>query len=307
MEDRAHALVAVAFLVALSAGAAFVAWWMQAGRPEVNYYYVVSKYSVGGLQAQAPVKFKGIQVGTVQHIELDPSNSRHVRILVTLVHNAPVTSDTYAELTSQGVTGMSYIELKGDGKGKPLSSSQQNPAVIHMHASTLQRVEQSGSKILSSSQQITDRVSTLLDKKNRAHIDAILAQLDSATRKLNTIENALIPTLKRLPPMIDSAHRTLHQSQAVMQSINHDAQVFARLGQRSGKAIQALRTRTLPRVNRLADSLNRTADRLNRTIEQVDALARQLNRQPRSLIFGGSKAPPGPGEPGFKPPGGGRR
>lgn len=300
MEDRAHALVAVAFLVALTAGAAFVAWWMQAGRPEVNNYYVVSSFSVAGLQAQAPVKYKGIQVGTVQHIELDPKDPRHVRILITLVHNAPVKTDTYAEMASQGVTGMSYLELKGSQKGKPLTTSQRHPAVIPMHASTLQQVEQSGSQILSRSQHITGQVSDLLNKDNRKHIAAILSQLDSATRKLNSIEDTLIPVLKRLPPMIDSAHRTLHQSRSVLVNINRDARVFARLGQRSGQTLQALKTQTLPRINRLADHLDRA-------VQQVDSLARKLNRHPRSLIFGGSKRSPGPGEPGFKAPGGAQR
>jgi len=300
MEDRAHALVAIAFLVALSAGAGFVAWWMQAGRPEVNYYYVVSSFSVGGLSVQAPVKYKGIQVGTVRHIGLDPHDPHKVRMLVTLVQNAPVKTSTYAQMASQGVTGISYIELKGGDKGQPLTTSKAHPAVIPMHASTLQQVEQSGTQILSESKQITDQVSDLLDRQNRKHIHAILSQLDSATRKLNHIEDALEPTLKQLPPMIDSAHKTLRRSRSLLDSLNHDAKVFGRVGRDSGKAVRELRTQTLPRVNRLTDHLDRS-------VHRVDSLTRELSQQPSSVIVGRAPAPPGPGEPGFKPPSGGRR
>lgn len=300
MEDRAHALVAVAFLVALSAGAGFVAWWMQAGRPEVNYYYVVSSHSVGGLQVQAPVKYKGIQVGTVRHIALDPEDPQKVRILVTLVENAPIKASTYAQLASQGVTGISYIALKGGGKGRALSTSKQNPAVIPMHPSTLQNVEESGTQILTQSRQITDQVSALLDKNNRQHVSAILSQLDSATRKLNTIEDSLLPAVKQLPPMIDSADKTLRQSQSLLKSMNEDARVVGRVGRSSGSAVRELRTQTLPSIERLTEHLDRT-------VEQVDKLTRQLSNQPRSLIFGRHGAQPGPGEPGFKSPSGGKR
>lgn len=300
MEDRAHALVAVAFLVALSAGAGFVAWWMQAGRPEVNYYYVISSHSVSGLQVQAPVKYKGIQIGTVRHIALDPAHPQKVRILVTLVQNAPIKTSTYAQLASQGVTGISYIELKGGAKGTALSTSKQDPAVIPMRASTLQEVEQSGTQILSESKRITDQMAALLDKKNRKHVSAILSQLDSATRKLNTIEDTLLPALKQLPPMIDSAHKTLRESKTLLKSMNADARVMGRVGRSSGRAVRDLRTDTLPRVDRLTRHLDST-------VQQIDELTKQLSNQPRSLIFGRQPPQPGPGEPGFKPPPGGRR
>ncbi len=293
MEDRAHALIAIAFLVALSAGAGFAAWWMQAGRPEVNYYYVVSSHSVGGLQAQAPVKFKGISVGTVQHVALDPEDPQKVRILVTLVENVPVTTSTYAQLASQGITGISYLELKGGEQGATLSTSQARPATIPMHASMLQQAEDSGSRILAQSKHITDQVSALLNKQNRRHFSAVLSQLDSATRKLNRIEDSLLPALKKLPPMIDSATRTLHQSRSLLDRMDQDARVYGRLGHSSGLAVDALRTETLPRINRLTDHLDRTLD-------QIDGLTRQLGNRPRSLIFGRPPVPPGPGEPGFK-------
>ncbi|HYW04421.1 MAG TPA: MlaD family protein [Gammaproteobacteria bacterium] len=293
MEDRAHALVAVAFLLVLSAGAGFAVWWMQAGRPEVDYYYIVSRHGVGGLNPQAAVNYKGIQVGTVRKIELDPQDPHKVRILVTLVHKAPVTGSTYAEMGSTGLTGMAHIDLKDGRKGKPLKTSRKHPAVIPMRPSTLQQAERQGTKILGETHKIAAQLSDLLSDSNRKHFSAILAQLDDATRKLNTIEDRLTPALKRLPPMIDSAHRTLDESQSLLRTMREDAKVFGKVGDSSNRAMDMLTNQTLPRIDRLTDHLDQT-------VGHVDRLTRRLNNQPSSVIFGRKQVAPGPGEPGYK-------
>ncbi|HYW93474.1 MAG TPA: MlaD family protein [Gammaproteobacteria bacterium] len=299
MEDRAHALVAVAFLLVLSAGAGFAVWWMQAGRPEVNYYYIVSTHGVGGLNPQAAVNYKGIQVGTVQKIGLAPGDPHKVRILVTLVKKAPVTSSTYAKMGSTGLTGMAHINLEDGGNGKPLKTSRQHPAVIPMRPSTLQQAEQQGTKLLDQARKITTQLSELLNDSNRKHFGAILAQLDQATRKLNTMEDHLTPALKRLPPMIDSAHQTLAESHALLKTMRKDARVFGQVGETSGQAMDQLTNQTLPGIDRLTDHLDET-------VGHVDRLTRRLSNRPSSVIFGRGEVPPGPGESGYKAPGSGK-
>ena len=49
---------------------------------------------------------------------------------------------------------------------------------------------------------------------------------------------------------------------------------------------------TLPRVNSLVDQLAQDSRDLRRVLLQ-------LEREPRSLLFGRAPDPPGPGEPGF--------
>ena len=56
---------------------------------------------------------------------------------------------------------------------------------------------------------------------------------------------------------------------------------------------------TVPRLNRVTEDASRAVRQLGRTMRNID-------ENPQSLIYGGGPPRPGPGEPGFQPPGGAR-
>jgi phospholipid/cholesterol/gamma-HCH transport system substrate-binding protein len=62
---------------------------------------------------------------------------------------------------------------------------------------------------------------------------------------------------------------------------------------------QSINAGTLPRLNRTTDEATRTARQVSRAVNAV-------NDNPQSLIYGNGPIAPGPGEPGFTPPGGKR-
>ena len=69
--------------------------------------------SVSGLTVGDPVKFRGIDVGTVKSMIIDPDNSRLVLVDVRLRKETPVKTDTRASLALKGITGVVFIELNG--------------------------------------------------------------------------------------------------------------------------------------------------------------------------------------------------
>jgi phospholipid/cholesterol/gamma-HCH transport system substrate-binding protein len=60
-----------------------------------------------------PVKFHGVDVGTVKTLALDPADARRVQVDVRLRKEAPVKTDTKASLKLKGITGVVYVELNG--------------------------------------------------------------------------------------------------------------------------------------------------------------------------------------------------
>jgi len=74
-------------------------------------YIIYFNESVLGLNIDAPVKYRGISVGKVTKLGINPSNSEQVEVLVTILRTTPVKVDTAAKLTAQGITGLSYINL----------------------------------------------------------------------------------------------------------------------------------------------------------------------------------------------------
>ncbi|MES2404157.1 MAG: MCE family protein, partial [Pseudomonadota bacterium] len=60
MENRAHAVAAVVFLLVFSLGAVVVYYWLANRQNEPLAYEIVTSESVGGLSEQSTVQFKGI-------------------------------------------------------------------------------------------------------------------------------------------------------------------------------------------------------------------------------------------------------
>ena len=91
---------------------AFV-WLSRAGHHDDVTYRIRFNESVSGMSLGDPVKFRGVDVGTVKSMALDADDPRHVQVEVRLRKDAPVKTDTKATLKVKGITGVVLIELDG--------------------------------------------------------------------------------------------------------------------------------------------------------------------------------------------------
>lgn len=102
------------------AAAIFAIWLGSPGRHDDVVYRIRFPDSVSGLAVGDQVKFRGVDVGTVKTIMLDPDNSRLVRVDIRLRRDTPIKTDTRASLALKGLTGAVFIELNG---GDPAATS----------------------------------------------------------------------------------------------------------------------------------------------------------------------------------------
>jgi len=79
-------------------------------------YRVVATTPVSGLNAQAQVRYRGMSVGRVTSIRLDPGDRHKVFIDVEVNSDLPVTRGTYAQLGMEGITGIAYVHLLDDSQ-----------------------------------------------------------------------------------------------------------------------------------------------------------------------------------------------
>jgi phospholipid/cholesterol/gamma-HCH transport system substrate-binding protein len=300
MENRAHAIVAVIFLLVFSAGAVLVYYWLADRPDEPLAYEIVTSESVGGLAEQSDVRFKGLLVGHIAKLGFDPNDRSRVVIRLQLKRDTYVTRATYAVVAMQGLTGGSVLELKlGNGSRAPLPTSDKHPARIPMHQSLLDFLASSARKDMQDLQEVLASARKVLDSDNRQHIAASLQQIDTATRQLAAIE-------ARLPALLDDMQRSLVQSHALIahaDGLVRDARAPVRDAAKVAVSLQALaessrqlsdklNSQTVPNVDALSESLLRTS-------RQLDEVLGELKAKPQSLIFGPPRHPPGPGEPGF--------
>lgn len=114
METDKHYFFEGLFIIVFSIAAALFAVWLgSSGHHDDVIYRIHFPDSVSGLTAGDTVKFRGVDVGTVKSIGIDPENSRLVRVDVRLRKETPVKTDTRASLTLKGITGVVFIELNG--------------------------------------------------------------------------------------------------------------------------------------------------------------------------------------------------
>lgn len=110
-------LFIIGFLMAI---ALFAVWVSSNGHRDDVQYRVYFSESVSGLSVGDAVKYKGVDVGTVKAIMIDPDNSRLVLVEIRLRKDTPVKTDTRASLALKGLTGAVFIELSG---GDPAAKS----------------------------------------------------------------------------------------------------------------------------------------------------------------------------------------
>jgi phospholipid/cholesterol/gamma-HCH transport system substrate-binding protein len=114
METDRHYFIEGLFIIGIAVAAAFFSVWLvSSGQRDDVVYRVHFIESVTGMALGDPVKFHGVDVGSVKAIALDPADSRRVQVDVRLRKDAPVKTDTKASLKLKGVTGVVYIELNG--------------------------------------------------------------------------------------------------------------------------------------------------------------------------------------------------
>lgn len=116
METDKHYFIEGLFIIGFSVAAAFFFVWLAGtGHRDDVAYRIHFAESVSGLSLGDPVKYHGVDIGTVKAMVLDAADPRRVQVDVSLRKEAPVKTDTKATLKLKGITGVVFIELSGGG------------------------------------------------------------------------------------------------------------------------------------------------------------------------------------------------
>jgi phospholipid/cholesterol/gamma-HCH transport system substrate-binding protein len=118
METDKHYFIEGLFIIglALAAALAFV-WISKSSHSDDVLYRIRFTESVSGLGRGDPVKFNGVDVGTVKAMMIDATDPQRVDVDVSLGKDAPVKTDTHATLELKGITGVVFVQLTGGSAG----------------------------------------------------------------------------------------------------------------------------------------------------------------------------------------------
>ena len=321
MENKSHALAAGAFVLALVALMLGLVFWLTKDANKGRVYEISTTETVSGLQNQAPVRFKGVLIGKVTRMGFDPESVGRILIRIEVDPHAPVTQTTYATLNSQGITGLSFIQLDDEtAKSAPLETSRGEPARLPLRQGLLDNLGDRGTVILGKVDQGLNNMNKLLGDDNQARIAIALEKLALAANSTSQLAKQLErtaakrvdPALAGVPGAVAGFDKTMASIDSAAKALELTAADFRQLAQRLAdkngavdklsegtealaNAVTAVSTVTLPRLNRVGDETAHTARQMGRA---ADA----LRDNPQSLVFGNGKPMPGPGENGFVSP-----
>ena len=294
MENKAHALAAGTFVLALMALLLAMAVWLTRDSGERHFYDISTAQAISGLQVQAGVRFRGVPVGKVESIGFDPDIKGQVLVRISVDANTPITRSTFATITAQGVTGLGFIQLDDDApQSALLAVNDANPPRIPLRPGVVDQLLQQSATILGQIQQVSAGLTHLISPDNQASVQTAITQIGSAAGNVSQLAAALRPTLATLPALSRQSSQTLQSLQTAAGDISVAATQMGDASTILVRTIDTFGSATLPKLGEVADETTLTMRQLRRTVSAVD-------ENPQALIFGSGAPPPGPGEAGFK-------
>jgi phospholipid/cholesterol/gamma-HCH transport system substrate-binding protein len=265
MEIRASYLLVGSVVLALIAGLAGFSVWLikgDSGRSQARYQIAFTG-SVSGLQEDSPVLYRGIPVGRVADIRIDPEDIETVLVTVEIDRRTPIKADTIATLEMQGITGIAYVQLRGGTQASVrLDPNATPPPRIPSRRSALERVFDSTPELLGHAVALVDRRTRLLGDDN---LEAVAGTL----RNLETFSAALAKRNDQVDALLVGAADTTRQVQEMSAGlkglIGDLRQLTSHVDQRVGPLGNDVAT-TLAELQGAATKLGGAADRFDRLI-----------------------------------------
>lgn len=294
MESKVNFAAVGAFVLVLGTLLIGGVLWLSSDksyRKAYDTYLIYMTESVSGLSLDAPVRYRGVQVGGVRRIDLEPDNGELVRLTLDIERGTPVKEDTVAVLEVQGLTGIAHIDLAGGSRDSPPlrpAAGEQYP-VIRAAPSLLLRLDTAVSALLTSLNRSSDNVSALLDDENRKALRNTLGNLERLTRGLADRAEALDAGLQRAGRTMEETGRLLQRIQRSADAFDRMANEGARAGSSAAATLDGVRAEALPEARQAVAELRELTTSLRRFSEA-------LERNPGLLLQGRPTVPPGPGE-----------
>ena len=294
METRAnYVLVGSIVLVVLAALVVLVLWL---ARTEFNrnadIYYTYFTGSVAGLQGGNPVRYRGVPVGTVGAVEIDPTNIERIRVTLNLNPGTPIKVDSVASLELAGITGGSYVEITGGTQSSPaLTAPDDRIPVIQSRNSTLASLEEDAPKLIGKLIELADRANDALSPENvkaisetidnlrslTANLRAVTPQVQDAVKNMNTVLNDIHTDLPRLSQTFEADGKAVRET--VEELHKTTSEVEAMLAENRGPLREFTGT-GLYQLTALATQLRSLTDTLQRVGDRLD-------QDPQRYLFGG--------------------
>ena len=312
METKVNYPVVGAFVLVLGAALVAGVLWLASGggfQKKYDFYLALVGESVSGLNLNAPVKLRGVDVGKVKVIQLDLNNPAQVRLIFAIERGTPIKQDTEAVLKTQGLTGIAYVELDGGSLASPplLAVAPEEYPVIRTKPSLSARLENVLTTVLAKLDSTSDSFNKILSDENLAAFKSTLADLAAVAHTLAARKDSIDAGIASAARTFDNSARVSADLAAqlgpAIERIGNSADAVRKMGDEAARAsasagktvasvgadVKRFTADTLPELQHLLGEMSVLTVSLRRLVEETE-------RNPRGFLLGRKPVPPGPGE-----------
>jgi len=301
MEAKVNFAVVGVFVLMLGAGLiAGVQWFSSGGayRKVYDTYETYMSESVSGLNLDAPVRYRGVEVGRVRKMALAPGNIQLVQLTLDIERGAPVNQDTVAVLRVQGLTGIAHVELSGGGPDSRALEARPGEAypVIRSGPSLMVRLDNAVTALLTNVNRTSEGMNVLMDEDNRRAFKQTLAELRVLSQTLAARSAAIDSSLLNTARTMENTARVSGDLPRLVERIQHSADGFDRMSGDVAQAGSGVRSDLRQATGEILSEVRLLASELREVTGSLRRFSEQLEQNPSMLLYGKAADRPGPGE-----------
>ncbi|MFT7880023.1 MAG: MlaD family protein [Sulfurimonas sp.] len=303
MYSRVNYMVVGIFVVLFGIGLIWFAFWL--GKYDIDDEYYTYRLevseSVSGLSIDSNVMLRGVNIGRVSDIRINPENIELTEVYVHIRRDVPIKEDMVATTKMFGITGLLSIEIEGGtNAAKTLKPTDDHIPTIKTKTSLVTNLSYSVESLSKKLDTLLEQGQKMASDKNIDTVEKILDNVEAITKNGQEVEVKLIKSLEELDIATKQFRRSMHKISHNFEGATRDVQ-----------SVKKVLIPTIENFNRVTLKVEQSLDRgdynMKKILEplivdmqilstQMSELTGEIEESPSDFIFKSRTPLKGPGE-----------
>lgn len=305
--------------IAIASFVFFVVWLTgRTGTEEMKRYSLLFHKDISGLTVGGPVKYMGMNIGTVVEMQLEQRdgdeeepepeasatdkkklrNNIWIRVDIQILESTPVDSGTYASLALQGITGVAVVNLASDpGNHRPLKTREgEKYPVIPVRITGFSALMADAPEIIGKLDNVLSQAGKILGEENQNLITGTLENIEELTTSLAEERETIAAIPGNLNLTITDMRATILQLQETISQLQPGLNTTVENASLSAQNLASLTARMDSLLEKhesdvsqfLEDGLGSVPDLMNEAqmaLRDLEKLVQELQDNPSQLIY----------------------
>ncbi len=317
MYSRVNYTIVGIFVLVFGIGLMWFAFWLAKYgiHREFDTYKLNMSESISGLSQDSVVKLRGVDIGRVSEIRINPKNIEQIEVFLKIKRGVPIKEDMVAQTQMLGVTGLLSIEIDGGtNEAKTLKPETDYIPVIPAVPSWFTKTTKGIGSLAERITTLVNKGQKILSEKNIKTLGKVFDNSERFTAKAIEVEDKAIQSLEE----IDATLREFRASIANINSKFIDATGDFKMMQKDFEEIKKITIPTISKLMQTSKNFNRATLKFEKSIDRGDYnakkifepmivdigiltdqfsdLAKEFEQSPNDIFLKSRKSRRGPGE-----------